>query len=306
MEVFMSVPRRVYISMPADQWLTDDQNQLKWAIVDYIESFGFTTEIFFDPRGGSGLAAGRAWSAVEANRIARRCVGAAVLGFPRRVFTTDEGTIAQPSEFCHYEGAMAYTLGLPMLVFVQENVQRRTVFEDTHSGYVGTIPSDADVTWLESKEFRVAVDYWKKAMSHRRDVFLGYASTSSGTAKNLKRFLESDLKATVLDWQSDFAPTMTILDQIEAASARCATGIFLFTRDDKLADGGPDRAVPRDNVVFEAGYFIGVKGSDHVLIVREEGAKMPADLGGKIYALLNDRADIQPIEETVRRFLNAL
>jgi predicted nucleotide-binding protein len=48
-----------------------------------------------------------------------------------------------------------------------------------------------------------------------------------------------------------------------------------------VVTGAPEnRAVPRDNVLFEAGYFIQAKGKDRVLIVREAGAKMPADLGG--------------------------
>ena len=65
-------------------------------------------------------------------------------------------------------------------------------------------------------------------------------------------------------------------------------------------------AVPRDNVVFEAGYFIHAKGKDRVLVVREEGAKMPADLGGDIYALLPDRNHIGPILDGLRRFVAAL
>ena len=64
--------------------------------------------------------------------------------------------------------------------------------------------------------------------------------------------------------------------------------------------------MPRDNVVFEAGYFIHAKGKDRVLVVREEGAKMPADLGGDIYASLPDRNHIGPILESLRRFVAAL
>ena len=65
-------------------------------------------------------------------------------------------------------------------------------------------------------------------------------------------------------------------------------------------------AAPRDNVVFEAGYFIGVKGKRNVLIVRESGSKMPADLGGDIYASLRDRASIASIERTLAAFLDAI
>jgi len=99
----------------------------------------------------------------------------------------------------------------------------------------------------------------------------------------------------------------SILAQIEEAAARCSAGIFLFTKDDDLADSGqPDRSAPRDNVVFEAGYFIGLKGKRNVLIVLEAGSKMPADLGGDIYAMLQDRSDIGPIERVVSGFMSAL
>jgi len=119
------------------------------------------------------------------------------------------------------------------------------------------------------------------------------------------------LGARVLDWKTDLIPGRTILDQIEEAAACTTGGIFLFTKDDDLKPddlGNHDRAetaVPRDNVVFEAGYFIGLKGKHNVLIIRESGSKMPADLGGDIYASLKDRSDIAPIERTLSAFLSA-
>jgi Predicted nucleotide-binding protein containing TIR-like domain len=113
--------------------------------------------------------------------------------------------------------------------------------------------------------------------------------------------------ATVLEWQTDFIAGRSILAQIEEAASRCNAGIFLFTKDDDLVDNGqPDTSAPRDNVVFEAGYFIGLRGKRNVLIVREQGSKMPADLGGDIYALLPDKVDIGPIERVVSGFMAAL
>ena len=128
----------------------------------------------------------------------------------------------------------------------------------------------------------------------------------AGHGASLKSFLQSG-GATVLDWQTDFIAGRSILAQIEEAAAKCNAGIFLFTKDDDLADKNqPDKSAPRDNVVFEAGYFIGLKGKRNVLIVREQGSKMPADLGGDIYALLQDRVDIGPIERVVSGFISAL
>jgi hypothetical protein len=211
-----------------------------------------------------------------------------------------------PTEFNHYEGALARTLGLPTLVLVQKNVRRRVVFDMSFGGYLGEFDADADLNWLHTDEFRVPFHYWKRLLDERRDVFLGYSSKSDATAAAVKRYLLS-LGARVLDWQTDFIPGRTILDQIEQAAARSVGGIFLFTKDDDLLDQGqPDAAVPRDNVVFEAGYFIGCKGKRNVLIIRESGSKMPADLGGDIYAALSDRTNIAPIERTLSAFLGAI
>jgi hypothetical protein len=145
-------------------------------------------------------------------------------------------------------------------------------------------------------------------LKERRDVFFGYSSSSETTAAAIKRYLLS-VGARVLDWLTDFFPGRTILDQIEQAAARSIGGILLFTKDDDLKNEGPTAdvvAVPRDNVVFKAGYFIGLKGKHNVLIIREAGSKMPADLGGDIYASLSDKASIKPIERTLAAFLDAI
>ncbi len=45
------------------------------------------------------------------------------------------------------------------------------------------------------------------------------------------------------------------------------------------------------------------KGKEQVLVIREEGAKMPADIGGNSYIPLKDRNDISGIHTQLRRFL---
>jgi len=301
------ITRRIYVSLPADPWLPQNLNELKWGIVEEVEKLGYTPEIFTNPKGKPGLASPKAWNPRDADEIARRCVGAAVLGMPRWNFQDVQGQPALlPTEFNHYEGALARTLGLPTLVLVQRNVRRRVVFDMSFGGYVGEFDPDDDLGWLHTDEFRVPFYYWKNLLDERRDVFLGYCSSSETTAASVKRFLLS-LGAKVLDWQTDFIPGRTILDQIEQAAARSIGAIFLFTKDDDLIDQGQrETAVPRDNVVFEAGYFIGLKGKRNVLIIRESGSKMPADLGGDIYASLSDKANIAPIERTLSAFMGAI
>jgi len=42
----VALTRRIYVSMPADGWLSPAQNALKWGVVRRIESLGYTAEIF--------------------------------------------------------------------------------------------------------------------------------------------------------------------------------------------------------------------------------------------------------------------
>jgi hypothetical protein len=303
----MQVTRRVYVSLPADPWLPPNLNQLKWGIVEEIEKLGYTAEIFTNPKGKISLASARSWHPRDADEIGRRCVGAALLGMARWTFQDVQGEQALlPTEFNHYEGALARTLGLPTLVLVQKNVRRRVVFDMNFGGYVGEFDPAADLSWLHSDEFRVPFHYWKALLDERRDVFFGYSGRAAATADAIKRYLLS-LGAKVLDWQTDFIPGSSILNQIEQAAARSIGGIFLFTKDDDLGDHGQlDKFAPRDNVVFEAGYFVGLKGKRNVLIIRESGSKMPADLGGDIYASLPDQSDISSIERVLHAFIMSI
>ena len=297
---------RIFVSLPADQWLTKQENKTKWAIVTAIEDIGYTTEIFLDPRGTRSLAASQAWNATACEQVMRRCEGCVLLGFPRWRIKGDAGEVHLPTEFNHYEGAVAHMLGIPLLVLVQAGVLRRVVFDPSYKGYVGLIPEKPTPKWLTTDGFKVPFKYWHQQLESRRDVFLGYCSSSAATADKIKDFLQK-LGLGVLDWATDFDPATSILHQIEEASRRCGAGIFLFTKDDALSDSDVrDRAVPRDNVVFEAGYFSALKGKAKVLIVRESGAKMPADLGGDIYAALSNKDEIEPIKPVLRKFMESL
>lgn len=297
---------RIFVSLPADVWLTKQENNTKWAIVSAIEKLGFTAEIFLDPRGTNSLAASQAWNAPACEQVMRQCEGCVLLGFPRWRINADIGLVHLPTEFNHYEGAVANTLDLPLLVLVQSGVLRRVVFDSSFKGYVGIIPEKPTPKWLTTKSFKVPFNYWREQLKKRRDIFLGYCSSSKETAKRIKEFIMKT-GISVLDWATDFDPATSILSQIEEASKLCSAGIFLFTKDDVLLDRkSNDKAVPRDNVVFESGYFSALKGKSKVLIVREAGAKIPADLGGDIYAPLKDKEHIDPIKPILHKFLETL
>ena len=295
--------RSVFVSMTFDAHLSQNQNDVKWGIVEAIVKAGLEPHCFFPhvPESMKGrVRTTLPWTASAAEEAMRSSVGAMFLAQPRwRVSAPEEETLA--SEYIHYEAGVARTLGLPMFMAAQEGMPWRGAF-DPSDQQICTIPAHADRGWLQGPEFGQAFDGWLSRVSERYDVFLGYSSGAEGPARNIKHLLELE-EAKVLDWMT-FGPG-TILEQIAAASAKCTGGVFLFTRDD-VFEGDDQKAAPRDNVVFEAGYFVNAKGHRRVLIVKQEATKMPADLGGTIYAPLEDPASIKPIEDQLRRFLSEL
>jgi hypothetical protein len=292
----MPLKRRVYISMPADAGLSERQNRVKWGVVDRIRAAGYEPQVFVGPAGGMGLPAGKPWTLDGVEQTMRRCVGAALIGLPK--FQAADGRLLA-TDLCQYEGAVAKSFDLPILVLREERVAERGVFHNA-AFEIAQIPEGAGEDWLASKYFLGPFENWLAQVTTRRDVFLGYCGKSRGVASNIKRYLKDDLGVTVLDWQDDFPPAGSILENIQDAASRCTGGVFLFTKDDVLGEDAG--AAPRDNVVFEAGYFAHAKGKEKTLIVLEKGAKMPADLGGDSYAYLEDRSNIEPLERLLRRF----
>jgi Predicted nucleotide-binding protein containing TIR-like domain len=236
---------------------------------------------------------GWSWSLENFDRVIRKCVGAVVFGFPK-------WTVPGPPLHAagnHYEGGVLLTLGLPVLLIIEQGVENRGVGWTGGGKVITFVPENADPSWVTSDDFTKPFEAWLRELDARKDVCLGYCSKSVDTARLIKRQL-TDCGATVLDW-ADFPPGGTILDQIEKARAECSCGVFLFSEDD-LLEGG---AAPRDNVVFEAGYFMSSKGSERCLIVRHGEAKMPVDFGGVIYVHLAKTDDVASIKERLDDFL---
>jgi hypothetical protein len=301
----MAQLRRIYISAPADSNLNREQLEIKESIIGAIGNERFETQEFF----GSGIPKTMAWSFENAEQVMSRCQGVVIMAFARwsAVHANEEPAVHGfflPSEYNHFEGALAFTRRLPRLVITDQRV-RTAGITLLSQGPVVFWPDGAGATGIDKGWFRRQFDPWADQVRARPDVFLGYCSSARSTATELTLYLEHDLGLRVQNYAMDFSAGPTIYEQIDAAARSCTCGVFLFTKDDPLE--GIDGAAPRDNVVFEAGFFLRANGKDRVAVIREEGAKMPADLGGNVYISLKDRGDIAPIHSQIRRFLdNAL
>jgi len=295
------VKRRVFVSVPMNHHLDSASREIVQAVLGQIAEAGFEPQRFLF----SGLPADMGWNFQTVDEVMRRCVGAMIFALPRRTANEAEnpqnGPVVLPTEWNHYEGAVANTLGLPTLILAEKGIA------DTGIAYMGGgkpilfKPRDADAQWLRDETFRHRFTLWLDKLNERHDVFLGYCSKARDTANAINLFL-AGLGVKVLDW-AKFSAGGNILDEIERASSLSSAGIFLFTKDDFLEEAQGDRAAPRDNVVFEAGYFTQSKGRERVLIIRESDVKIPADIGGNIYLPLENRRDISSIETRLRSFI---
>jgi Predicted nucleotide-binding protein containing TIR-like domain len=292
---------RVYISVADDHHFTNEQRSLKNAILQAIGDQGFELQVFLQ----MGLPAKQAWSFQNANNLMSRCHGAAVLAFAKwRHAQQLNGAIADlPSEYNHFEGALAIAHDVPVLLVTDRTVKTAGITYLGGGMRVHLWPDDRGVEWVRSDDFRRHLLAWADEVMSRRRIFLGYCSRAKPTADALTLYIERELGAKVLNYSMDFRPGQSILEQIENAAKECVCGVFLFTKDDEIA-GAETQAAPRDNVIFEAGYFTRAKGKERVLIIREEGTKMPADLRGVVYIWLKNREEIAPIETQIRRFLD--
>jgi len=297
----MASDPRIYISVLDEAHLTPDQAALKRAILEAVRKQGFDLQIFHE----AGTPANQGWNFSNANSLMSHCHGAVILAFAKwhHANLANGITADLPSEFNHFEGGLAVAHDVPTLLITDPTVRTGGITYEGGGRRIYFWPSDRGADWVNSDNFGQYLSEWASAVRARRKVFLGYCSAAKTTADALTNYVEQTDNTEVVNYVTDFRPGRTILEEIEAAEKQCAVGVFLFTNDDQFV-GTETYAAPRDNVVFEAGYFTRAKGKDRVLIIREEGAKMLADLGGVIYLPLKDRTDIGSVKAQIRRFLD--
>ena len=136
-------------------------------------------------------------------------------------------------------------------------------------------------TYLEELEENNSLDMPKKQNMCMDKVFIVHGH--DGELKQaVARIIEKQgIEAIILSEQANLG--MTIIEKFEDYSD-VGGAICLFTADDlgrsKKVD--TDQARARQNVVFEAGYFIGKLGRDHIVILADDGIEMPSDLSGVV------------------------
>jgi hypothetical protein len=290
-------PKRVYVSVPRDQNLDERQQILKHTILDQIRENGLEPQEFQV----SGLPLRYPYTFEAVREIMARCHGALIMAFARWRDPSGGEAICMPTVWNHFEGAFAVAMRKEILVITEENVAKDGITWGGGGQIILYAPPDAGPEWLQTTDAKRHIEAWTEAVKRIDDVFLAYSTKARNTANDISKFLSSK-GVTVRDWELDFAPGVTILSELMEATRGCLGAIMLLTKDDEFM-GEETYAAPRDNVIFEMGLFMEAKGRAQVLVIRELGAKMPADVGGGIYVSLEDRTNISPIHTKLLDFV---
>lgn len=294
----MERAKRAYISVPRDHHLNDAQQQLKHALYERLRKNGIEPQEFHV----TGLPVRSPYTFAAAQEIMSRCHGALIFAFARWADPKGDPGLAMPTVWNHLEGAFAIAHHKELLVITETNVAPDGITWPGGGQFILAAPPGAGPDWFDTPYAGPQINAWIAAIKKVDDVFLAYSTKGRSTANDISKYLTSKGVA-IRDWELDFAAGSMILDELIHASRNCLGAIMLLTKDDEFL-GEENYAAPRDNVIFEMGMFMQAKGRERVLVVREEGAKMPADVGGGIYLSLKDRNDINPIHGKLFDFID--
>lgn len=148
----------------------------------------------------------------------------------------------------------------------------------------------SDMYWDESDAKEEIKDFSndKVFIVHGHDSALKY---------EVARLVEKQgIEAIILHEQNNLGKT--IIEKIEHYGNTVGAAIILFTPDDegKAKSENDTKGRARQNVIFEAGYFLGYLGRDRVIpLVSDKNIELPSDMLGVVYT--NDMWRIKIINE---------
>ncbi len=117
-------------------------------------------------------------------------------------------------------------------------------------------------------------------------VFIGSSREGLTVANAIKAAIEDD-RTDVRVWTDGvFGASATTIESLEQAVRAADVAVLVFSPDDKLRSRGETHVVPRDNVIFELGLFMGALGRDRAFVVRPR-AGLRTTLSGIVGKLLD-------------------
>jgi hypothetical protein len=109
--------------------------------------------------------------------------------------------------------------------------------------------------------------------------FIGSSLEGLRVAEQLQKGLQKTVKCTV--WtQGVFGLGQGTLEALVEATKKNEFAVLVLTPDDLADKRGERTSIPRDNVIFELGLFMGAIGKERTFIVHPREVEVPSDLKG--------------------------
>ena len=183
-------------------------------------------------------------------------------------------------------------------------------FEDFEDTALAILSLSSLVEASEFKERPIYNISTIKNVPQITNCFMGYAGKSSMLASMIKDNIRRDFpNISLMDWEWDFHLGNQLFTEIDTMSKTSQIGIFLITKDDVIVtDESEEQFIPRDNVIFEVGFFAARLDFFHTIMIIEKGTKIPSDLAGILNISFDKTSDISkvilPLSRHLRKITN--
>jgi predicted nucleotide-binding protein len=126
----------------------------------------------------------------------------------------------------------------------------------------------------------ISTKFHNPGISRKPRIFIGSSKESLKVAYAVELRLKDDAEVKV--WRNCFKPGSGILDTLIDSLHEYDFAIFILGADDFIISRGIPSKIPRDNIFFEIGLFMGHIGRSRVFLVYDsnDDIKIPSDFAG--------------------------
>lgn len=170
-----------------------------------------------------------------------------------------------------------------------------------------TPTSELRYQFQAAREMRTA-----KRKRLRDRIFIGSSTEGLRFARQIQMQLSREYEVVLWD-NTVFALGEVTIESLEKAVRSYQFAVFVLTADDDRTSRGVISKIPRDNVIFEAGLFLGSLGRTRAFVVQEDNKVLavPSDLAGlTVTRFLNDyenlAAAMGPVCQRIRDAIDSV
>jgi len=109
-------------------------------------------------------------------------------------------------------------------------------------------------------------------------LFIGSSTEAHPVAEALQYLVDDVCNADL--WSYSFPLSKHTLETLVDSVSNYDFAVLIMNPDDRRVSRDVATDVPRDNVIFELGLFVGALGRNRTFIVKQAGAELPTDLRG--------------------------